>query len=69
MSEKPKYPGMPRWVKALISAAVILLLVALVAMFAGGGHGPGRHFKSNPTPPPATSAAGPNDPALGSNRQ
>lgn len=64
MSEKPDYPGVPRWVKALIVAAVVLLLVALVAMFSGGGHGPGRHFKSNPAPQPATSTAMANDPAL-----
>jgi len=65
LSEKSKYPGMPRWVKALVVAAVVLLLVALGAMFAGGGHGPGRHFKSHSAPEPAVSTAAPNDKAQG----
>ena len=68
MSEKPSYPGMPRWVKALIVAAGILLLVALVAMFAGGGHGPGRHFKSKAAPAPAASTKAPKDPPSGEAR-
>src|SRR6266540_882350 len=35
----PRYPGMPRWVKA--SGIVVLVLVA-----SGSQHGPGRHMPS-----------------------
>jgi hypothetical protein len=39
-----EYPGAPRWVK--VSAIVVAVLIALVviALVAGGGHGPGRHL-------------------------
>ena len=43
----PRYPGMPRWVK--VSGIVVLILVLLVVgvMVAGGGqHGPMRHMPS-----------------------
>jgi hypothetical protein len=36
-------PGVPRWVKVFGLVVVIMLLVLLVAMLAGGSHGPGRH--------------------------
>lgn len=38
-------PGVPRWVKILGLAVLLLLLVVLVAMVlgVGGEHGPGRH--------------------------
>lgn len=37
--------GMPRWVKGFVIAGVVVaLLVVLVLVFAGGGHGPGRHL-------------------------
>ncbi len=38
-------PGMPRWVKVIGIAAlvVVLLVVVLVLTGAGGEHGPGRH--------------------------
>ena len=46
MPEIPPYPGTPRWVK-ISSAVVGLLVVMFVAMmFAGGGHGPGRHMSA-----------------------
>jgi hypothetical protein len=47
MSNRPPYPGTPRWVKVfgIIVIAVVLLAVGL--MFIGGGeHGPGRHTSS-----------------------
>jgi hypothetical protein len=39
-------PGTPRWVKIFgaIAVAVIVLFVVLLLI---GGHGPGRHTKSN----------------------
>lgn len=36
-------PGVPRWVKVCGFIVVTVLLVLLVAMLAGGSHGPGRH--------------------------
>lgn len=36
-------PGVPRWVKVSGIVVAILLLILIVAMFAGGDHGPGRH--------------------------
>jgi len=46
MANRPPYPGAPRWVKVfgIILAAVVLLFV--IMMFIGGGHGPGRHAPS-----------------------
>lgn len=40
----PEHPGMPRWVKVSGVVVGVLILLAVVAMFIGGGqHGPGRH--------------------------
>ena len=37
-------PGMPRWVKLMGVAVVVLVMVAVLAMMLlGGDHGPGRH--------------------------
>jgi hypothetical protein len=37
-------PGMPRWVKAFIAVGVLVAVLLLVQLVAGGGgHGPGRH--------------------------
>jgi hypothetical protein len=35
--------GMPRWVKVFVVLGVLLLLSVIVALLAGGEHGPGRH--------------------------
>lgn len=36
--------GMPRWVKLLGLAVLVLLAVMILVMvLSGGGHGPGRH--------------------------
>ena len=44
MSNRPPYPGTPRWVKVLgIIVIVVILLVAAVIFVIGGEHGPGRH--------------------------
>lgn len=41
------YPGTPRWVKAFgIIALALVLLVAVLLVASGGGHGPGRHIPS-----------------------
>jgi hypothetical protein len=44
--------GTPRWVKVsgLVALAVILLLV--IALLSGGGHGPGRHMEGSDIPSP-----------------
>ena len=46
-------PGMPRWVKVLISVAALLAVLLLVGLLSGG-HGPGRHLGS-PTSAATTS--------------
>ena len=41
------YPGTPRWVKLLGTAALVVVLLVIIAMLAAGGqHGPGRHLPS-----------------------
>ena len=41
------YPGTPRWVKLLGIAALVVVLLVIIAMLAAGGqHGPGRHLPS-----------------------
>lgn len=38
------HPGLPRWVKLLGLGAAVLVIVLVVAMLlAGGQHGPGMH--------------------------
>lgn len=38
------YPGVPRWVKVLgIIGLVLVALLVILLLFAGGEHGPGRH--------------------------
>ena len=44
LSEKPEYAPRPAWVKWLLVAGVVLLLVVVIARLAGGNHGPGRHL-------------------------
>jgi hypothetical protein len=36
-------PGMPRWVKALLVLAALLLLALVVGALLGVEHGPGMH--------------------------
>ena len=42
---RDRYPGTPRWVKALgVIAAIVLLLIAFILITGlGGPHGPQRH--------------------------
>lgn len=42
--DEPEYAGFPKWVKLLLAALVVLILVLLVATWLGGDHGPGRHL-------------------------
>ena len=37
---------MPRWVRLLVVVAVLVAVVLVVALLAGGDHGPGRHLGS-----------------------
>jgi hypothetical protein len=47
MTDRPPYPGMPRWVKVSgIVTLVLALLVVVVMLATGGSHGPGRHLPS-----------------------
>ncbi len=48
--------GAPRWVKVFGIVALVVLLLFVTLLFVGGGHGPGRHTRSDDgagrTPPP-----------------
>ena len=47
MTDRPPYPGMPRWVKVSgIVTLVLVVLVVIVMLATGGNHGPGRHLPS-----------------------
>ena len=35
--------GTPRWVKTFGIIALVLVLLFVIMMLTGGGHGPGRH--------------------------
>lgn len=50
--------GMPRWVRLLAIAVVLLaLLIAVVMLIGGGEHGPARHFSAGADPATGISAA------------
>jgi hypothetical protein len=41
-------PGTPLWVKVFGIVALVLVLLVIIMLFAGGGsHGPGRHIPSS----------------------
>jgi hypothetical protein len=44
--DRESTPGTPRWVKVFGIVCLILILLFVVMVFAGGGHGPGRHTAS-----------------------
>ena len=47
MTDRPPYPGMPRWVKVSgIVTLVLVVLVVIVMVVTGGNHGPSRHMPS-----------------------
>ena len=74
MANRPPYPdtdsgperesstGTPRWAKVfgIITLALVLLVVVIVASGVGGDHGPGRHMPSGGagghTPPSSVTA-------------
>jgi hypothetical protein len=46
-SDRGSTTGTPRWVKVFgIAVIVLVLLVAVMMVAAGGDHGPGRHVPS-----------------------
>ncbi len=51
--DDPDGSGMPRWVKVALVIALALALLFVVARVTGvgGEHGPGRHSRSDDTPP------------------
>ena len=48
-------PGMPRWVKIVVTIGVFLVLAAVGLALAGGEHSPGRHLGGD-DPAPAHTA-------------
>ena len=47
MTDRPPYPGTPRWVKVSgIISLVLVVLVVIVMVATGGNHGPSRHLPS-----------------------
>ena len=43
--------GVPRWVKLFGLAGLVLTLLLVVKLLAGGNHGPGRHIPSTSLTP------------------
>jgi preprotein translocase subunit SecG len=46
VTNRPPYPGTPRWVKVLGIIVIIVVLLFVVVLLFGGEHGPGRHALS-----------------------
>ncbi|MDQ4077837.1 MAG: hypothetical protein M3220_16515 [Chloroflexota bacterium] len=46
MTNRPPYPGTPRWVKVFGIIVIVVVLLVVAMMFTGGKHGPGRHIPS-----------------------
>ena len=42
-------PGVPRWVKVIGLVALAVALLLVVALLAGGGHGPQQHASAGDT--------------------
>jgi hypothetical protein len=67
MADRPSSPerdgsadrGPPRWVKVSGIIALALIVLVLIALLAGGNHGPGRHQSSrgHGDPPPSVATA------------
>jgi len=67
MADRPSSPerhgsadrGPPRWVKVSGIIALALIVLVLIALLAGGNHGPGRHQSSRGYggPPPLVAMA------------
>ena len=58
-------PGMPRWVKVVVTVAVLLALTAVGLALAGGEHSPGRHLGDDPPAQTAPSEGGGHTPPPG----
>ena len=43
-ADRPGYAPRPGWVKWLVIAGLVAVLVAALALLSGGEHGPGRHL-------------------------
>ena len=43
-TDRPGYAARPGWVKWLVIAGLVAVLVVTIALLAGGEHGPGRHL-------------------------
>ena len=46
MTNRPPYPGTPRWVKVFGIIVIVVVLLVVAMMLIGGEHGPGRHAPS-----------------------
>jgi hypothetical protein len=44
MSNRPRYPGAPRWVRVFGIIVIVVVLVVVIMLLTG--HGPGRHTPS-----------------------
>ncbi len=44
MTNRPPYPGTPRWVK--VFGIIVVVVVLLIVIMLLTGHGPGRHTPS-----------------------
>ena len=53
---EPTYAPRPAWVKWLLIAALVVLPIVVVALLAGGEHGPGRHLSGLGAPTGASTA-------------
>lgn len=49
-------PGMPRWAKVFLIAALVFALLLIVLLLTGGGHGPGSHMSAGSIGEPADPA-------------
>jgi len=46
MSNRPPYPGTPRWVKVFVFIVIVVVLLLVAGMLLSGEHGPSRHTPS-----------------------
>lgn len=46
MTNRPPYPGTPRWVKVFGIVAIVVVLLVIAMLLIGGEHGPSRHTSS-----------------------
>jgi hypothetical protein len=51
--------GMPRWVKVAGIVTIVVVLLFVVGLLSGRGHGPGRHARSDNAPHASAADSGP----------